>query len=124
MVNNAAAQKLPNRWIIVVAAVVMQLSLGAVYAWSVFVTPLRNAHNWTATQVTLTFTIAIAVLGIGAAIGGFWMDHVGPRYVATVAGVCYGVGVLLAGFSDGNLLILYLSYGVLGGLGMGLGYIV
>ncbi len=124
MATNAAAQRLPNRWVLVVAAVVMQLSLGAVYAWSVFVTPLRDAHKWTATEVTLTFTIAIAVLGIGAAIGGFWMDRVGPRFVATVAGVCYGLGVFLAGFSGGNLPILYLSYGVLGGLGMGLGYIV
>lgn len=123
MVTNAA-QKVPNRWILVVAAVVMQLSLGSVYAWSVFVTPLRTAHKWTATEVTLTFTIAIAVLGIGAAIGGFWMDRVGPRFVATVAGVCYGLGVLLAGFSGSNLPILYATYGVLGGLGMGLGYIV
>ncbi|HEX8036339.1 MAG TPA: OFA family MFS transporter, partial [Ktedonobacterales bacterium] len=117
----------PNRWIIVVAAVIMQLSLGAVYAWSVFVTPLQTEHKalgWSVTQITLTFTIAIAVLGIGAAIGGFWMDRVGPRFVATVAGVCYGLGVLLAGFSDGNLFILYLTYGVIGGLGMGLGYIV
>jgi len=125
--TNAAAQRLPNRWIIVVAAVVMQLSLGSVYAWSVFVTPLIKAHkaqNWSNTEVTLTFTIAIAVLGIGAAIGGFWMDRVGPRFVATVAGVCYGVGVLLAGFSGDSLPILYATYGVLGGLGMGLGYIV
>ena len=127
MATNAAAQRLPNRWIIVVAAVVMQLSLGSVYAWSVFVTPLINAHksqHWSNTEVTLTFTIAIAVLGIGAAIGGFWMDRVGPRFVATVAGVCYGIGVLLAGFSGDSLPILYATYGVLGGLGMGLGYIV
>lgn len=127
MATNAGAQQLPNRWIIVVAAVIMQLSLGAVYAWSVFVSPLQAAHksaHWSVTEVTLTFTIAIAVLGIGAAIGGFWMDRVGPRLVATVAGVCYGVGVLLAGFSGDNLPLLYATYGVLGGLGMGLGYIV
>ena len=127
MATNAAAQRLPNRWIEVVAAVIMQLSLGSVYAWSVFVNPLRDAHkslNWSVTEVTLTFTIAIAVLGIGAAIGGFWMDRVGPRVVATVAGVCYGLGVLLAGFSGDSLPLLYATYGVLGGLGMGLGYIV
>lgn len=127
MVTNAAAQRLPNRWVLVVAAIVMQLSLGSVYAWSVFVTPLRGAHkslHWSATEVTLTFTIAIAVLGIGAAAGGFWMDRVGPRLVATVAGVCFGLGVFLAGFSGDSLPILYLTYGVIGGLGMGLGYIV
>lgn len=102
----------------------MQLALGAVYAWSVFVKPLEKAHHWSDTQVTLTFTIAIFFLGIGSTIGGFWMDRVGPRMVATAAGVCYGVGVLLAGFSGDNLPILYVTYGVLGGLGMGLGYIV
>ncbi len=113
-----------NRWTIVVAAIIMQLALGAVYAWSVFVLPLEKAHHWTATQVSLTFTLAIFFLGIGSTIGGFWMDQAGPRRVATAAGICYGVGVLLAGFSGGNLFVLYVTYGVLGGLGMGLGYIV
>ena len=77
--TSATAQRPPNRWIIVVAAVVMQLALGSVYAWSVFVTPLiaaNKAGKWSNTEVTLTFTIAIAVLGIGAAIGGFWLDRV------------------------------------------------
>src|SRR5579859_5750029 len=127
MATDTGAMKVANRWGIVVAAIVMQLALGAVYAWSVFVVPLEKANaadKWSVTEVTLTFTIAIAVLGIGAAIGGFWMDRVGPRVVATVAGVCFGVGVLLAGFSGDSLPILYASYGVLGGLGMGLGYIV
>jgi OFA family oxalate/formate antiporter-like MFS transporter len=126
--TSATTQRPPNRWIIVVAAVVMQLALGSVYAWSVFVNPLianNKADKWSNTEVTLTFTIAIAVLGIGAAIGGFWLDRVGPRIVATTAGVCYGVGVFLAGvIGTHSLPLLYLSYGLLGGLGMGLGYIV
>jgi OFA family oxalate/formate antiporter-like MFS transporter len=106
----------------------MQLALGAVYAWSVFVNPLIAANKgakWSNTQVTLTFTIAIAVLGVGAAIGGFWLDRIGPRVVATTAGICYGIGVFFAGvLGTHNLPLLYLTYGVLGGLGMGLGYIV
>jgi MFS transporter, OFA family, oxalate/formate antiporter len=124
--TNAAAQRLPNRWIIVVAAVVMQLALGAVYAWSVFQKPLLAAHTadgWKLDDVTLTFSISIFCLGIGSTIGGFWLDKVGPRVVGTAAGVCYGIGVLLAGFAT-NLPLLYLTYGVLGGIGMGLGYIV
>ena len=124
MMSTAASSTTRNRWGIVVAAVIMQLALGAVYAWSVFVKPLETLHKWNATEVTLTFTLAIFFLGIGSTIGGFWMDKVGPRTVGTAAGVCYGLGVFLAGFSGGNLTILYLSYGVLGGLGMGLGYIV
>ncbi len=124
MATSATEAKVANRWVIVVAAVVMQLALGSVYAWSVFVNPLIALHKWSNTQVTLTFTIAIAVLGIGAAIGGFWLDRVGPRVVATAAAFCYGLGVFLAGFSGDSLILLYLTYGVLGGLGMGLGYIV
>lgn len=122
--SSSAAPATRNRWGIVVAAVIMQLALGAVYAWSVFVKPLQAAHHWTVTEVSLTFTLAIFFLGIGSTIGGFWMDRVGPRVVATAAGVCYGLGVLLAGFSGDNLNLLYFTYGVLGGLGMGLGYIV
>lgn len=124
MATDTGAMKVANRWGIVVAAVIMQLALGAIYAWSVFVKPLEKAHGWNDTQVTLTFTIAIFMLGIGATIGGFLMDRYGPRFVGTLAGVCYGLGVLCAGFSGDNLYILYLTYGIFGGLGMGLGYIV
>ena len=114
-----------NRWAIVIAAIFMQLALGAVYAWSVFVGPLRAVNaNWNVTDVTLTFTLAIFFLGVGSTIGGFWMDRAGPRLVATAAGVCYGLGVFLSGFVGQNLTLLWLSYGVLGGLGLGLGYIV
>ena len=118
------AASTPNRWRIALAGVVMQIALGAVYAWSVFRTPLTKAFNWTIPQVTLTFTIAIFVLGFAAFAGGIWMRRSGPRVVALTAGVLYGVGVFLASFTDGRLWWLYGSYGVLGGVGLGLGYIV
>ena len=120
-----ASEKIPNRWGIAVAAVVMQICLGAAYGWSVFVKPLINAEHWTLTQVSLTFTLAILFLGVGTVIGGLWMDRVGPRKVATVAGVLYGVSYMLASLAASNhsLTGLYLSYGVIGGLGMGMGYI-
>ncbi len=90
-----------------------------------FVRPLRDLNpDWNVTDVTLTFTLAIFFLGIGSTIGGFWMDRAGPRLVATAAGICYSVGVFLSGFADHNLYFLWFAYGVLGGLGMGLGYIV
>jgi OFA family oxalate/formate antiporter-like MFS transporter len=114
-----------NRWLIAAAAVVMQICLGAAYGWSVFVRPLVNATGWTLTQVSLNFTLAIAFLGVGTIIGGLWQDRAGPRPVATVAGVIYGFSYLLAGFfaSQQSLGGLYFSYGVLGGIGMGMGYI-
>jgi OFA family oxalate/formate antiporter-like MFS transporter len=113
-----------RRWPIAAAGVVMQIALGAVYAWSVFRIPLTQSFGWTISEVTLTFTIAIFVLGFAAFAGGLWMRRVGPRTVAVASGVMYGLGVLLAGFADGRLWWMYGSYGLLGGIGLGLGYIV
>src|SRR6188474_1525836 len=114
----------PNRWVIAAAGVVMQIALGAVYAWSVFRIPLTQTFGWTISEVTLTFTVAIFVLGFAAFAGGLWMRRVGPRTVAVAAGVLYGAGVFLAGLADGRLWWIYGSYGLLGGIGLGLGYIV
>ena len=113
-----------NRWLIAGAGVVMQIALGAVYAWSVFRIPLTTTYGWTISQVTLTFELAILMLGFASFAGGLWMRRVGPRPVAIAAGVCYGCGTILAGQSGGSIGLLYLSYGVLGGIGLGLGYIV
>ena len=114
-----------NRWVIAVAAVIMQICLGAVYGWSVFVKPLIAAENWKLTDVSLNFTLAIVFLGFGTVIGGLWLDRVGPRKVATVAGILYGIGYLVAGFaaSQHSLHELYFGYGLITGLGMGMGYI-
>jgi OFA family oxalate/formate antiporter-like MFS transporter len=102
----------------------MQIALGAVYAWSVFRIPLTSKYGWNVSQVTLAFELAILVLGFASFVGGLLMKRVGPRLVAAVAGLCYGLGVVLAGQARGNLGFLYLSYGVLGGTGLGLAYIV
>ncbi len=113
-----------NRWGIAVAGVFMQIALGAVYAWSVFRNPLIKQFGWTIPQITLTFTIAIFVLGLAAFFGGLWMNKKGPRVVAMTGGALYGIGVFLASFSANNLWWLYLSYGLIGGIGLGFGYIV
>jgi MFS transporter, OFA family, oxalate/formate antiporter len=125
--NSLKAPNLVNpmtRWGVAIAGVIMQIALGAVYAWSVFRIPLTKAFGWTISQVTVTFTIAILMLGFAAFVGGLWMRRSGPRTVALVAGVLYGAGVFLASFSAGHLYWLYFSYGVIGGIGIGLGYIV
>ena len=113
-----------KRWGIAVAAVLLQVALGAVYAWSVFRKPLATQFNWTIPQVTLTFTICIFVLGFAAFFGGLWNVRSGPRVVAMTGGLLYGLGTFLASFTNGQLWWLYLSYGVIGGIGIGFGYII
>ena len=112
-----------NRWVIAIAGVFLQIALGAVYAWSVFRIPLAKQFGWSISEVTLAFTISIFVLGFAAFFGGLWLNRKGPRVVALTGGTLYGLGVFLASFSH-KLLWLYLSYGVIGGIGLGLGYIV
>ena len=113
-----------KRWGIAVAAVILQVALGAVYAWSVFRKPLTKAFGWTIEEVTFTFTIAIFVLGFAAFFGGLWNNKSGPRVVAMTGGLLYGGGVALASLSNHGLWWLYLSYGVLGGIGLGFSYII
>ncbi|TWJ01699.1 OFA family oxalate/formate antiporter-like MFS transporter [Mucilaginibacter frigoritolerans] len=113
-----------KRWGIAAAGVLLQIALGAVYAWSVFRTPLAKQFHWSIAQVTLTFTIAILALGFAAFFGGIWLKKVGPRTVAMTGGFLYGAGVFLASFSSNGLWWLYMSYGLIGGIGLGFSYIV
>jgi OFA family oxalate/formate antiporter-like MFS transporter len=113
-----------HRWGLAAAGFLMQMALGAVYAWSVFRTPLTDRFHWSIAQVTLTFTISIFMLGVAAFFGGLWLNKSGPRVVALTAGLLYGLGVFLASFSSLGLWWLYLSYGLIGGVGLGFGYIV
>jgi MFS transporter, OFA family, oxalate/formate antiporter len=125
MTPKPTAGKLPNRWVIAAATVIMQICLGAVYGWSVFKKPLMAAEHWTETSVQLNFTFAILALGFGTTLGGLWQDRVGPRKVASVAGILYGLGYIAAGFaaSRHSLVGMYLGYGALAGFGNGMGYI-
>lgn len=113
-----------NRWGLAAAGFLMQMALGAVYAWSVFRVPLSKQFHWSISQVTLTFTISIFVLGVASFVGGLWLNKKGPRIVALTGGFLYGLGVFLASFSADKLWWLYLSYGLIGGIGLGFGYIV
>src|SRR3981081_2268686 len=106
-----------NRWVIAIAGVFFQIALGAVYAWSVFRVPLAKQFGWSISEITLTFTISIFVLGFAAFFGGLWLNRKGPRVVALTGGVLYGLGVFLASCSH-NLWWLYLSYGFIGGNGL------
>lgn len=127
MSSQAANQNVTNRWIIATAGVVMQVALGAVYAWSVFRVPLSDAYGTGVSAVNTTFSIAILALGFAAFFGGLWMNSSGPRVVALTSGVLYGVGIFLASFASpdaGGLWTLYGTDGLMAGIGIGLGYIV
>lgn len=114
-----------SRWNIAVAAIVMQVCLGTVYAWSVFKKPLMAAHGWTETATQIVFMICIGAIGICAAFGGVLMDKKGPRLVATLGGMLFGLGTIIAAYANytGNLWVLYLGFGVIGGAGNGLAYV-
>ena len=114
-----------TRWLVALGGVLLMACLGTVYAWSLFTQPLQAAFGWTSTQATAPFSIAIFFLGVGAVLGGRWQDRAGPRPVALTGALLWGAGNLLAGLGTARLGApwLYFTYGVLGGLGLGLGYV-
>ena len=122
-----------NRWLAPPAALAIHLSIGQVYAFSVFNVPLTQligvshhaAGDWSASAVSRTFSIAIAVLGLTAAFLGRWLERNGPRKAMAIAAVCFGGGLALGGLGVHlhQIWLLYLGYGVVGGFGLGLGYL-
>lgn len=118
-----------NRWLVVAGALIIQLSLGAVYIWSVFQTPLRAAFpGWSETQVTLPAQIVIAAFALAVILGGRIQDRLGPRRVGTIGGLILGLGLILAGLTgnfaeDTALAWLVGTYAVLGGIGIGMAYV-
>lgn len=116
------------RWLLVAGALLLQFSIGAVYAWSVFGGALESADSWQLgkVQASLPFTVTIGMIFLGTYAGGRLQDLKGPRLVALVGGVIYALGILLASFTDGSddYWLLILGYGVISGFGLGFAYIV
>ena len=122
-----------NRWKVPPASIAIHLCIGSVYAWSIFNPPLTKVQgvvassgdDWNIREVVWIFSVAIVFLGLAAAIAGKWLERVGPRMVGSVAAVCWGGGFLIgaAGIWLHQLWLLYLGYGILGGCGLGLGYV-
>ncbi|QQD84300.1 OFA family MFS transporter [Jeotgalicoccus sp. ATCC 8456] len=114
-----------NRWLIALAGVGIHISIGSVYAWSVFTTPLQESIGWSLSQVSFTFSIAILFLGLSAAFMGHFVEAKGPRKSGLVSTVFFALGMITAGFGIQleMLWLLYVGYGVLGGIGLGIGYI-
>ena len=113
-----------DRRVIACAGVLVQLGLGSAYAWSVFRRPLSEEFGWSISVVTVTFSLFVLTAGLVSVLGGLWMQRSGPRPVVVASGILYGGGVALASRSADSLWLLYGSYGVVAGAGMGLGYIV
>ena len=122
-----------SRWLVPPAALAIHLAIGQVYAFSVFKIPLTRVvgvtasapDDWTFPQLGWIFSIAIAFLGISAAVFGKWLETAGPRKAMFASACCFGGGFMVAalGVHLHQLWLLYLGYGVLGGIGLGLGYI-
>lgn len=118
-------EKVKNRWLIAASALGIHLSIGSAYAWSVFTNPLAHEFGWSTTEISMAFSIAIFFLGTSAAFMGTFVEKRGPRTSGMVAAIFFGVGVAGSGLATtlGSLPLLYLFYGVIGGIGLGIGYI-
>ena len=114
-----------NRWLIAASAVGIHVSIGSVYAWSVFNLPLENAFGWTKSDVSITFSLAIFFLGMSAAVMGHFVERKGPSKSGMVAAAFWGISLIVAslGIKLGVIEVLWFGYGVLGGIGLGIGYI-
>lgn len=122
-----------NRWRVPIASILIHLCIGSVYAWSIYNPHLTRINgvvtsagdDWSLSEVVWIFTVAIVFLGLAAAFAGKWLEQVGPRMVGVVSACCWGGGYLVgaAGIMTHQLWLLYLGYGVIGGCGLGLGYV-
>jgi len=114
-----------NRWLIPPAALAVHLSIGQVYAFSVFKAPLVEHFGTKLTPIGIIFSIAIVMLGLSAAVCGTWVERSGPRKAMFVAACCWSAGFAVGalGVATTQLWLVYLGYGVIGGIGLGIGYI-
>lgn len=117
--------KSKNRWLIALSAVGIHISIGSVYAWSVFTGPIQEQLGWGLSKTSWTFSLAILFLGLSAAFLGHFVEKFGPRVSGTLSAILFGIGVSGAGLAIQleSILLLYLFYGMLGGMGLGIGYI-
>ena len=130
--QTAGANPTKGRWGIAAAALLLQFSIGAVYAWSVFSKAFvanhtaKHGFGLSKTDAALPFEVTIGMIFIGTYLGGRIQDKRGPRLVALAGGVLFSIGTILASFTrgSGDLGLLIATYGVIGGFGLGLAYIV
>jgi OFA family oxalate/formate antiporter-like MFS transporter len=121
----SVGKKVTNRWLVVVGGILIQLCLGAIYAWSAFTKELEAApFSFTKTQTQVIFSVGLATFAVVMALfAGKWQKKAGPRVVAITGGLVLGLGYVLAGLAGASFWGILLGVGVLGGTGIGLGYV-
>lgn len=117
--------KKTNRYVVAVCGVLLHLMLGSTYAWSVYRNPIVTETGWSLSSIAFAFSLAIFCLGLSAAFMGRLVEKFGPRVTGTISAILYSIGNVLTGYAvaQEELWLLYLGYGILGGLGLGAGYI-
>jgi MFS transporter, OFA family, oxalate/formate antiporter len=120
-----AAVHPPNRWVVALMGTLLQLCLGTVYAWSFFQSLLVKSYRWSYTDTAWAFSLVILTLGISAAWAGVNLPKIGPRKLAVAGGLLFSLSYLLGGLALhlGSIPLFYLGYSVVGGIGIGLGYV-
>ena len=119
-----------NRWIIVIGAIMIQLALGAIYAWSAFTTPLQGTDTaisefaFNKTQTQAIFAAGLATFAVFTIIGGRLSKKFGPRKIALIGGLVLGAGYILGSFAGASFPLKLIFIGILGGAGIGLSYVV
>lgn len=114
-----------SRWFIAIMGTLLQVVLGTVYAWSFFQKPITAEYGWSNVQTMWIFSLAILFLGLSAAVGGIILPKYGPKKLASVGALLYGVGYLISAYAlhISSLYLFYLGFGIIGGIGLGLGYV-
>lgn len=114
-----------NRWLIALAAIGIHICIGSVYAWSVLTRPIMATMGWTLKETTWTFSLAILFLGLSAGLLGSFVEKIGPKKSGLLSTLFFGIGMFGTSFAleSHSLMLLYVFYGVIGGIGLGVGYI-
>lgn len=117
--------KQKNKWTIVTAGMMLQLSIGSIYAYSVWINPIHTLNNWDSNQLKLSFSLAICFLGLTAAFMQKFVRKIGPKNAGLLAAFFFGIGLIGSGFAIAiqSLSLFYLFFGVISGIGLGFGYI-
>ncbi len=118
-------EKIRNRWLIAASAVGIHIAIGSVYAWSVYTKPFIQQFGWELKDTQFTFSLAIFFLGISAAFLGHYLEKKGPRRSGILSAIFFGIGIAGSGLAVQleSIYLLYIFYGIFGGIGLGLGYI-
>lgn len=114
-----------NRWFVAIMGTLLQVVLGTVYAWSFFQNPIMTDYGWTNIETMWIFSMSILFLGLAAAVGGMILPKYGPRKLASIGVLLYGGGYLISAYAMfiNSLPLFYLGFGIVGGIGLGLGYV-